>query len=66
MAHVRLGSFALVFLFAFGLLSILIRQWWLTAIMGVLILAVSVDIALAVRRQGRLDDPSSPDEEGEV
>ncbi|MFI6454952.1 hypothetical protein ACIBF6_25720 [Streptosporangium amethystogenes] len=52
-AHIRLGSFALVALIALGVLGLVAGITWLTVVMAVLAVVVIVDIALAVRRQSR-------------
>ncbi|UBU11793.1 hypothetical protein [Nonomuraea gerenzanensis] len=49
--HVRVGSFILVFLFAFAVLGLLTGASVMTGIAVVLAVIVAVDIALAVRRQ---------------
>jgi lysylphosphatidylglycerol synthetase-like protein (DUF2156 family) len=52
-AHIRLGSFALVAVIAFGVLGLITGLTWLTIVMAVLAVAAIVDITLAVRRQSR-------------
>ncbi|MEV5892283.1 hypothetical protein [Nonomuraea fuscirosea] len=49
--HIRVGSFLLVFLFAFTVLGIIARAWVLAGIAVVLAVATVVDITLAVKRQ---------------
>ncbi|GAA2214554.1 hypothetical protein GCM10009850_100190 [Nonomuraea monospora] len=49
--HVRVGSFILVFLFAFAVLGLLTGALVLTGIAVVLAIATAVDMVLAVRRQ---------------
>ncbi|MBB5774091.1 hypothetical protein [Nonomuraea jabiensis] len=50
-AHIRIGSFLLVFLFAFAVLGIIVGAPVMTGIALVVGLITVVDIALAVRRQ---------------
>ncbi|MER6001067.1 hypothetical protein [Nonomuraea angiospora] len=50
-AHIRIGSFLLVFMFAFAVLGIIVGAPVMTGIALVVALATVVDIALAVRRQ---------------
>ncbi|MGI5273974.1 hypothetical protein ACQEUU_32895 [Nonomuraea sp. CA-218870] len=54
-AHIRVGSFILVFLFAFAVLGVISRAWIMTGIAIVLAILTAVDIALAVRRQKNRD-----------
>ncbi|MEV5498187.1 hypothetical protein AB0M50_22595 [Nonomuraea fuscirosea] len=49
--HIRVGSFLLVFLFAFTVLGIIARAWVLAGIAVLLAVATVVDITLAVKRQ---------------
>lgn len=50
-AHIRVGSFILVFLIAIGALGMISHAPVLTIIAGVLAVVTLVDILLAVRRQ---------------
>lgn len=52
-AHIRLGSFALIALVGLGVLGFVAGITWLTVVMAVLALVAIVDIALAMRRQSR-------------
>ncbi|MEU8359438.1 hypothetical protein AB0C27_25820 [Nonomuraea sp. NPDC048882] len=54
--HIRVGSFLLVFLFAFTVLGIITRAWVLAGIAVVLAIATVVDITLAVKRQKNRGD----------
>jgi hypothetical protein len=49
--HIRVGSFVLMFLFAFTVLGLLTRAWVLAGVAVVLAVATIVDMTLAVRRQ---------------
>lgn len=49
--HIRVGSFLLVFLFAFAVLGLIARAPVLTGIAVVLAIVTVIDIVLAVRRQ---------------
>jgi hypothetical protein len=49
--HIRVGSFLLVFLFAFAVLGIISRAPVMTGIAVVAAVLVVIDIVLAVRRQ---------------
>ncbi|MEV4076500.1 hypothetical protein ACGFJC_37530 [Nonomuraea fuscirosea] len=49
--HIRVGSFLLVFLFAFTVLGIIAQAWVLAGIAVLLAVATVVDITLAVKRQ---------------
>ncbi|MGW3347999.1 hypothetical protein ACWDA3_32305 [Nonomuraea rubra] len=55
--HIRVGSFILVFLFAFAVLGLLTGAVLMTVIAVVLAIAVTVDIVLAVRRQKQRRGP---------
>ncbi|WP_214107220.1 hypothetical protein [Acrocarpospora catenulata] len=52
--HFRLGSYALVFCFALGVLSVFTRLWWLTGLSVIGFVFVVTDIVLAYRRQDSL------------
>ncbi|MEV4169875.1 hypothetical protein [Nonomuraea sp. NPDC049709] len=54
--HIRVGSFILVFLFAFTVLGIITGAHVMAGIAVVLAIATIVDITLAVRRQKRRHD----------
>ncbi|SDK18976.1 hypothetical protein [Nonomuraea jiangxiensis] len=54
--HVRVGSFLLVFLFAFAVLGIIARAPVMTGIAILLGIATVVDMVLAVRRQKQRRD----------
>ncbi|MCF6475519.1 hypothetical protein FAF44_45265 [Nonomuraea sp. MG754425] len=54
--HVRVGSFILMFLFAFAVLGLLTGAPVLTGIAIVLAIVTAIDMALAVRRQRRRGD----------
>ncbi|MEV0597150.1 hypothetical protein [Nonomuraea cavernae] len=49
--HIRVGSFVLVFAFAFGVLGIIAQAYVVTVIAVVAAVVTIVDIVLAVRRQ---------------
>ncbi|WP_345563136.1 hypothetical protein [Nonomuraea rosea] len=49
--HIRVGSFMLIFLFAFAVLGIIAHAPVMTGIAVVLAIVAVVDIVLAVRRQ---------------
>ncbi|GGO65393.1 hypothetical protein [Nonomuraea cavernae] len=49
--HIRVGSFILVFAFAFGVLGIISQAYGLTVIAALAAVITIVDIVLAVRRQ---------------
>ncbi|MEV1172954.1 hypothetical protein [Nonomuraea sp. NPDC049784] len=49
--HIRVGSFMLVFLFAFAVLGIIAQAPVMTGVAIVLAIATVIDIVLAVRRQ---------------
>ncbi|MGW0805783.1 hypothetical protein [Nonomuraea sp. NPDC002799] len=49
--HIRVGSFILVFLFAFAVLGVIARAPVITGIALVLAVVTVIDIVLAVRRQ---------------
>ncbi|MBF8193151.1 hypothetical protein ITP53_47285 [Nonomuraea sp. K274] len=51
--HIRVGSFLLVFLFAFAVLGVIAGAPVMTGIAIVVAVATVVDIVLAVRRQQR-------------
>ncbi|AQZ69267.1 unnamed protein product [[Actinomadura] parvosata subsp. kistnae] len=55
--HVRVGSFILVFLFAFAVLGLLTGAPVLTGIAVVLAIGTAIDMTLAVRRQKRQQGP---------
>ncbi|MEU8174722.1 hypothetical protein AB0C14_17745 [Microbispora hainanensis] len=52
--RIRIGSFALVFCFAVLVLSFVGRLWWLTGVVVVIMAAIGLYMALAVRKQKRL------------
>jgi hypothetical protein len=52
-AHIRVGSFILVFLFAFAVLGVIARAPVMTGIAVVAAIATVIDMVLAVRRQHR-------------
>ncbi|MEU7856656.1 hypothetical protein [Nonomuraea sp. NPDC049141] len=52
-AHIRVGSFLLMFLFAFAVLGVIARAPVMTGIAVVAAIAVVIDMVLAVRRQHR-------------
>ncbi|MFD1536532.1 hypothetical protein [Nonomuraea guangzhouensis] len=52
-AHIMVGSFILVFLFAFAVLGLVARAPVMTGIAVVAAIAVVIDIVLAIRRQRR-------------
>jgi hypothetical protein len=54
--HIRVGSFMLVFLFAFTVLGIITGAPVMTGVALALAVATVVDIVLAVRRQRRRRD----------
>ncbi|MGN9838898.1 hypothetical protein ACTMTI_12325 [Nonomuraea sp. H19] len=49
--HVRVGSFMLVFLFAFAVLGLITRAPVMTGVAVALAVATVIDMVLAVRRQ---------------
>ncbi|MEV0996431.1 hypothetical protein [Nonomuraea sp. NPDC050202] len=55
--HVRVGSFILVFLFAFAVLGLLTGAFLITGVAVVLAIATAVDITLAIRRQKQQQGP---------
>ncbi|MFC4122531.1 hypothetical protein [Nonomuraea zeae] len=54
--HIRVGSFMLMFLFAFAVLGLIARAPVMTGVAVVLAIITVVDIVLAVRRQKRRRD----------
>jgi hypothetical protein len=52
--RIRLGSFALLFCVAVGVLSIVARLWWVTAIVAVIVVIVAATMVIAVRKQSSL------------
>ncbi|PZG20727.1 hypothetical protein [Nonomuraea aridisoli] len=54
--HIRVGSFLLVFLFAFAVLGLITGASVMTGIAIVLGVLIVIDITLAVRRQKRRSD----------
>ncbi|MEO3870630.1 hypothetical protein ABGB18_17605 [Nonomuraea sp. B12E4] len=54
--HVRVGSFLLMFLFAFAVLGLIARAPVMTAVAILLGIATVVDMVLAVRRQKQRRD----------
>jgi hypothetical protein len=54
--HIRVGSFMLVFLFAFAVLGIITRAPVMTGVAVALAIATVIDIVLAVRRQRQRSD----------
>ncbi|TDD00270.1 hypothetical protein E1292_29140 [Nonomuraea deserti] len=54
--HIRVGSFLLVFLFAFAVLGLIARAPVMTGIAVVLAVLTVIDITLAVRRQKQRSD----------
>ncbi|TMR25411.1 hypothetical protein ETD86_00720 [Nonomuraea turkmeniaca] len=54
--HIRVGSFLLVFMFAFAVLGVITGAPVMTGIAVVLAVATVVDIVLAVRRQKQRSD----------
>lgn len=50
-AHIRIGSFALLFLVAVGVLGLIAGVPLIAVIAAVVAVGVAIDIALAVRRQ---------------
>ncbi|TDD48261.1 hypothetical protein E1286_15930 [Nonomuraea terrae] len=54
--HIRVGSFLLVFLFAFAVLGVITGAVVLSGIAVVLAVLTVIDITLAVRRQKRRSD----------
>ncbi|GAA3676263.1 hypothetical protein GCM10022224_045560 [Nonomuraea antimicrobica] len=51
--HIRVGSYLLVFLFAFTVLGILTRAWVLAGIAVLMAVVTVVDMILAVKKQKR-------------
>lgn len=54
--HIRVGSFMLVFLFAFAVLGIITRAPVMTGVAVALAVFTVIDIVLAVRRQKQRHD----------
>jgi Flp pilus assembly protein TadB len=54
--HLRVGTFLLVFLFAFTVLGLLTGAWVLACVAVLLGIGTIVDMVLAVRRQKRRSD----------
>lgn len=54
--HIRVGSFVLVFMFAFAVLGLLTGAYVITAIAVVLAVVTVVDMVMAIRRQKRGHD----------
>ncbi|MBG0829950.1 hypothetical protein HS041_19465 [Planomonospora sp. ID67723] len=52
-AHIRLGSFALIAALAIGALAFAGGIVWLTVVMVVLAIVAAIDMALAIRRQNQ-------------
>ncbi|GAA0375851.1 hypothetical protein GCM10009530_27940 [Microbispora corallina] len=52
--RIRIASFVLVFCVAVGVLSAVARLWWLTAIVGIVVVITALFMAFAVRRQRSL------------
>ncbi|MFJ2032286.1 hypothetical protein [Streptosporangium sp. NPDC087985] len=57
--HVRLVSFALIFIFAIGLMAFLIGLTWLVVLIRVLAVVAVGDLILVIRRRPRLERDQS-------